>query len=151
MGLELNLTRKSFGEVPETLRPQRGKRFAVTYQKYIKGGFQSFSTMAEALDFPSQRRDPGMFANIKGLIHVLSDDALTWLPAEHGYLTLNPGGINSKFNIIYPFNFKIMGFVSHDVTIVKQLEDGQKEVPQQIILTATSDESVITYEIYKWY
>lgn len=149
--MPLDLNRKSYTEVPETLRPQRGKRFPVTYQKYVKGGFQSFTTMAEALDFPVERRDPGMFANIRGLVHVLSDDLTEWKPVEKGYLTLNPGGVNAKFNIIYPFNFKVMGHVSHHVTIVKNLEDGKSEEAQQIILTGTSDEAVITYEIYKWY
>jgi hypothetical protein len=146
----LDLNKKSFHEISETLGPQNSKEHPVTWQKFIKGGFQSFQEMSEANLFPEKRREWGMTANIAGLFHVISDDLKEWNPAEFGYLTFNPLIINQQYNIIYPWNFKITGKSFHEVIEVSPLIDGIANSVQHIFLSG-NENSVITYEVLKWY
>jgi hypothetical protein len=146
----LNLNKVSFHEISETLAPQSLKDHPVTWQKFIKGGFQSFEFMVEANAFPMKRREWGMTANISGIFHVISDDLQSWNPAEYGYITFNPVIINQQYNIIYPWNFKITGRSSHEVIEVIPLIDGIANSVQHIYLSG-NESSAITYEILKWY
>jgi hypothetical protein len=141
---------ESYTEIAETLRPQNGKSHSVTWQKFIKGGFQSFDTIEEANLFSMKRREKGMFANIGGLIHVIKSDLSGWDPCEKGYLTFNPGQVNKKYNVIYPFNFKVTGSVAHQVVVVTPLVDGNAGVVQHVVLSGNVN-SALTYEILKWY
>jgi len=146
----LDLNRKSFHEVSETFAPQSWKDHPVTWQKFVKGGFQSFETMTEANQFPMKRREWGMTANIAGLFHVISDDLKKWNPAEFGYLTFNPVITNQQYNIIYPWNYRITGKTSHEVIEQVALKDGLANVVQHIFLSG-NENSAITYEVLKWY
>jgi hypothetical protein len=148
--MPLDLSKGSFHEVSAPLIPQSWKDHPVTWQKLIKGGFQSFQTMQEADKFPLRRREWGMLANIAGLFHVISDDLSKWNPAEKGYLSLNPAVSNQQYNIIYPFNFRIMNVTSYEVEQVTPLTDGFANAVQHIFLSGNQN-SVITYEIFKWY
>ena len=146
----IDLNRPTFQEIAETIAPQAWKDHPVTWQKFIKGGFQSFETMAEANAFPAKRREWGMLANIAGLFHIISDDLKKWNPCEKGYLTLNPNGNSVQYNLIYPWNYRVTGVVSHEVTQEVALQDWRANVVQKIFLSGNED-SAITYEILKWY
>jgi hypothetical protein len=146
----INLERPTFQEIPETLGPQAWKDHPVTWQKFVKGGFQSFAHMQEADAFPMKRREWGMLANIAGLFHVISDDLKKWNPCEKGYLTLNPNGTSVQYNLIYPWNYRVTGITSHEVVQNVELKDWRANVVQKIFLTGNED-SAITYEILKWY
>ena len=148
--MTLNLTRPTFQEVPETLAPQSWKDHPVTWQKFVKGGFQSFETMAEANAFPMKRREWGMVANIAGLFHGISNDLTKWHPIEKGYITFNPLISNQQYNIIYPFNFRITGMTHFQVEEVVGLKDGVANTVQHIFLSGNLN-SAITYEVLKWY
>jgi hypothetical protein len=146
----LDLKKPTFQEIPETLGPQAWKNHPVTWQEFVKGGFQSFERMEQAAAFPMERRAWGMTANIAGIFHVISDDLTKWNPAEKGYLTLNPNGSNIQYNLIYPWNFRVTQVISHEVTQHVPLQDWRANVVQKIFLSGNVD-SAITYEILKWY
>lgn len=148
--MALDLNKPTYVGVSETFRPQKEKGFPVTHQEFIKGGLQTFDDMAQANAFSMKKRSKWMMANINNLLHVISEDLSSWNPCEIGYLSFNPMTINQRYNVIYPFNFKIASTTSHEVTIVDNLVDGQSNVVQHIILSGNAD-SVITYEILKWY
>lgn len=146
----IDLTKPTFQEIPETLGPQAWKDHPVTWQKFIKGGFQSFERMEEADAFPAKRREYGMLAYINGMFHLLGEDLKKWHPCEIGYLTLNPLGTNVQYNLIYPWNYRVTSVTFHEVIQEVPLKDWRANVLQKIFLTGNED-SVITYEILKWY
>jgi hypothetical protein len=148
--MTLDLTKKSFVEAIHTIRPQKGKTHPVTHQKWVKGGFQSFISMEQANLFPMERREYGMFAYIAGLLHVIRGNLSGWTPVEKGYITFNPKTANQRYNIIYPFNWRVGRKVSHQVTEVQGLVDGTADTVQHITLSGNQN-SAITYEIFKWY
>jgi hypothetical protein len=148
MALELN--KPTYTEVSETFRPQRGRNHPVTNQEFVKGGLQSFSSLAERNDFPKERRKKFMVAVVNDVSYLLLENLVTWVPFDRGYLVLNPKKNEEKFYVVFNFRYIILSVTAIDATVVQGFQNGNPNIKQTLILSG-AEGSVVTFEIARIY
>ena len=148
--MAFDLLKKTWTEVSETFRPQRGKNHPVTEQRFVKGGHQQFGSLVERNAFPAERRAKYMTCTVHDVSYILLDNLLTWAPFDRGYLILNPKITNEQFYTVFPFRFAVLSVTAKDAVVNQGFSSGNPNEKQTLICSG-SEGSVVTFEIARIY
>lgn len=146
----LDLNRKSYAHVPETLAPQSGNKHPVTEQRFVKGGHHQFQSVGEMNDLDLEKREPFMTCVVKGVSYILSENLSQWSPFDRGYLVLNPKKPHEIFYLVLPFDYVILAVTTHSATVHSAITQGRPNERKTLVISG-SEGSVATLEIARIY